>query len=164
MLAGPLAMHAMTNVVTTIHAAQNAIDHIVWALYARPRAVPAYVDVVAVADALKASGALTARHAAGYYVLERHVAEACMRFDDGLLSGDDIGAARLAQLAAGEAPSTRERLLWRSRWTQRALRTPEAFELPAYSIGPIRARTGERAYWLALIDGEDHTRHDRQNQ
>jgi len=153
MQAGQQATRAMTNVVTTIHAAQNAIDRIVWALYARPRAVPAYIDVIAVTDALNASGTLATRRRAGYYVLERHVPEVSMRFDDGLLSSDDVGEARLARLAAGEAPSTQERLLWRWRWTQHALSTPEAFELPAYSIGPIRARTGERAYWLALIDG-----------
>jgi|AP12_2_1047962.scaffolds.fasta_scaffold01706_4 hypothetical protein len=136
-----------------VDSAQNAIDRIIWALYARPRAVPAYVDVVAVSDALKASGTLGAPERTGYYVLDRHVPEARMRFDDGLVAAEDIGASRLARLAAGDPPSAQERLLWRWRWMEHALRSPETFELPAYRIGPIRARTGELAYWLASIDG-----------
>jgi len=143
-------MDAMTDFVENT---QNAIDRIIWALYARPRAVPAYVDVVTVADALKASGALSAPVHTGYYVLDRHVPAAHMPFDDGLVGIDEIGEARLAQLAAGAPPSAQERLLWRWRWMARALRTPAAHELPAYGIGPIRARTGETAYWLASIDG-----------
>jgi hypothetical protein len=148
--ADPPAMHAMTDVIDS---AQNAIDRIIWALYSRPRAVPAYVDVLAVAETLKANGDLAAPGRTGYYVLDQHVPEARMRFDDGLVTADDVGEKRLVQLAGGDPASAKERLLWRWRWMEQALRSPVAYELPAYRIGPIRARTGERAYWLATIDG-----------
>jgi|GEM_PF-2165060 len=133
---------------------QNAIDRIVWALYARPRAVPAFLDVLAATDVLKASGVLTRGGATGHYVLDRHIPAMAVRFDDGLLCSDDVGAARLAQLVAGAAPSAQERQQWRRRWTLRALGSPDAHELPAYRIGPIQARTGELAFWLATFEGD----------
>jgi len=132
---------------------QNAVDRIVWALYARPRAVPSYIEVVTVADALKASGKLAAHATVGHYVLDRHIPEHEMTFGDALVGEDDIRAARLAQLVAGASPTAQEGQLWRRRWTQRALGEPVEHELPVYNIGTIHARTGERAFWLATIEG-----------
>lgn len=132
---------------------RNAIDHIVWALYARPRAVPSYGEVIMVADALKASGKLAAHGTVGHYVLDRHIPEQEMMFGNALVDENDIPAPRLAQLAAGAPPTPQETLLWRRRWTQRALSEPVEHELPVYNIGTIRARTGERACWLATIEG-----------
>lgn len=132
--------------------AQNAVDRIVWSLYARPRAVPAYLDVMAVADALKAADAFFTASRAGHYVLDRHIPVHRMCFADGLVNADDMPAARFAQLVAGAAASTQERMLWRQRWTERALRDPRAYALPAYAVGSICARTGESAHWLATVD------------
>jgi len=132
---------------------QDAVDHVVWALYARPRAVPSYGNVMMVADALKASGTLAVHATVGHYVLDRHIPGQDMAFGNALVGEDDIPAARLAQLAAGVPPTPQETLLWRRRWTQRALSEPVEHELPVYNIGTIRARTGERACWLATIEG-----------
>jgi len=143
-------MPMMTGVETAV---QNAIDRIVWSLYARPRTVPAYVDIVTVSEALKASGELSCAAIDGYYLLERQVPESDMRFDDGLLEPGDLGEQRWAELAAGQALSAQEKILWRRRWAQRAMRAPAAYELPSYRIGQIRSRTGETVYWLATFDG-----------
>jgi len=143
-------MPIMTGIETAV---QNAIDRIIWSLYARPRTVPAYVDIVTVGEALKSSGALSSAAIGGYYLLERHVPESDMRLDDGLLEPGDLDEQRWTELTAGQLPNGREKILWRRRWAQRALRAPVAQELPCYRIGQIRSRTGETAYWLATFDG-----------
>jgi len=87
---------------------QNAIDRIVWALYARPRANPSYVEVLTVGDALKASGALSRPGSIGHYLLERHVPRHAMRFSDGLLgfacSLEEIYARFRASVLAATVP------------------------------------------------------------
>lgn len=143
-------MPIMTGIETAV---QNAIDRIIWSLYARPRTVPAYVDIVTVSEALKSSDAFTSATIGGHYLLERQVPESDMRPDDGLLEPGDVGERRWAELGAGQAPNTQEKILWRRRWSQRALRAAAAHELPGYRIGQIRSRTGETAYWLATFDG-----------
>jgi hypothetical protein len=143
-------MPIMTGIETAV---QNAVDRIIWSLYARPRTVPAYVDIVTVSEALKLSGALTAGAVNGHYIAEGDVPEADMRLDDGLLEPCDLGERRWAELAAGEPPNVQEKSLWRRRWAHRALRGRPTQDLPGYRIGQIRARTGESAVWLATLDG-----------